>query len=52
MTKAIRWMIHGEDRLIEKIDKKKSEEDIRRGSVKKGRVIRTSNGVIKRVVVG
>lgn len=52
MTKAIRWLLNGEDRLIDKIDKRKKVDDIRRGSTKKGRVIRTSTGVIKRVIVG
>ena len=51
MTKAIRWITSGEDRLIEKIDKRKAQDDIRRGSVRKGRIIRTKTGVIKRIVV-
>lgn len=52
MTKAIRWIIYGEDRLVDKIDRKKKQDNIRRGSVKKGRIIRTEAGVIKRVIVG
>jgi len=51
MTKAIRWILTGEDKFIEKIDKRKAQEDIRRGSVKKGRIIRNNNGTIRRVMV-
>lgn len=51
MNKIQRWIAYGEDKLINKIDSKKKEIDIRRGSVRKGRIIRTSNGAIKRVVV-
>ena len=51
MNKIQRWMAYGEERLLDKIDRKKAEEDARRGSVKKGRIIRTSSGAIKRVLV-
>jgi hypothetical protein len=51
MNKAIRWLVSGEERFIDKIDRKKAEEDTRRGSVKKGRIIRNSNGTIRRVMV-
>jgi hypothetical protein len=52
MTKAIRWILQGEDRLIDKIDRRKKEEAIRVGYIRKGRIIRTDTGVIRRVVVG
>lgn len=52
MTKAMNWLLRGEDRLVELIDKKKSKEDIRRGSVRKGRIIRNTNGTIRRVRIG
>lgn len=52
MTKAIRWLLVGEDSLVDKIDKRKAQEDIRRGSVKKGRIIRNANGTIRRVAIG
>ena len=51
MTKALRWLLKDEDRLLDRIDKRKAEEDSRRGSIKKGRIIRTKTGVIKRVVI-
>lgn len=51
MTKAIRWLLKDEDRLIDKIDRRKAQEDTRRGSVKRGKIIRTEHGAIKRVVV-
>jgi hypothetical protein len=51
MNKIQRWLAYGEDRLIEKIDRKKAKIDARRGSVKKGRIIRNNNGTIRRVVV-
>jgi hypothetical protein len=37
------------DRFVDKIDKAKAEEDARRGSRKKGHIIRISSTVVRRV---
>jgi len=47
MNAALRWMVHGEDRLISKIDHAKRIENIRRGSKRKG-TIKINDTVIKR----
>lgn len=52
MSKALRFLLYGENRLIDKLDKKKKEESIRRGTKKYGKIIRNENGTIRRVVVG
>jgi len=40
MTKAIRWIVMDEDRLLDRIDRRKAVENIRRGSTpaNKGRI--------------
>lgn len=37
------------ERLHTKVDRSKSEEDIRRGSQKKGRIITLPSGAVKRI---
>ena len=51
MYKGNRYHSHLQylERFVKKLDRSKSEEDIRRGSQKKGRIITLASGAVKRV---